>query len=172
MGTDTGGGASEKGTRGHVDIVTPPEKDWRARARNDWAIINEAIERRAVPVRVRLLLTSPYVTQLLKRDANRRYSEHSKAMTIGLTEAVVQDALRHRANRAAKVLACVLPLFGQSAVGVKAGGESAQGAAQARCDMSPYTVTIAIDFANAFGLLDNELTMLCLMALIVRPGRR
>ena len=162
--------AQVKKAPGATSISSRHLKKVGARARSDWAIINEAIERRAVPVRVRLLLTSPYVTQLLKRDANRRYSEHSKTRTIGLTEAAVQDALRPRANRAAKVLACVLPLFGQSAVGVKAGGESAQGAAQARCDMSPYTVTIAIDFANAFGLLDNELTMLCLIALIDLVG--
>ena len=135
-------------------------------SRGTWAILNEAIECRAVPVRVRLMLTSPFVNQLLKRDAERRYSEHSKTRPIGMTECLVQDALRRRANRAAKVLACVLPLFGQSAVGVKAGGESAQGAAQARCDMSTLTVTIAIDFANAFGLLDNELTLHCLVILI------
>ena len=115
---------------------------------------------------VRLMLTSPFVNQLLKRDAERRYSEKSKTRPIGLTESLVQDALRHRANRGAKVLACILPLFGQSAVGVKAGGESAQGAAQARCDMSDHTVTIAIDAANAFGLLDNELTYHCLVVLI------
>ena len=135
------------------------------RDRGTWAVLNEAVECRAVPVRVRVMLTSPFVNQLLKRDADRRYSEFSKTRPIGLTESLIQDALRYRANRASKVLACVVPFYGQGAVGVKAGGESAQGAAQARCDMSAYTVTIAIDFANAFGLLENDLTYLCLLVL-------
>ena len=123
-----------------------------------WAVIFEAIEVRAVPEAVRQLITCPFVMQLLKRDASRRFSTLSKTRPIGLTCSLTQDALRPRANRGAKVLACVLVRYGQMACGVRAGGEAAQVAAQARCDRSRWVVTVAIDYANAFGLVGNELT--------------
>ena len=43
---------------------------------------------------VRILLTHPFVLQLLKRDANRRFSVQSKTRPIGLTCSLTQDALR------------------------------------------------------------------------------
>ena len=77
---------------------------------------------------------------------------------IGLTCSLTQDALRPWAHRASKVLACILAQYGQLACGVRAGGEAAQTAAQAKCDMNKWIVTVAIDYANAFGLVDNVLT--------------
>ena len=133
--------------------------EWNGRT---WAIIFEAIEARAVPDAVRELLTCPFVMQLLKRDANRRFSALSKTRPIGLTCSLTQDALRPWAQRGSAVLACILTLYGQMACGVRAGNEAAQRAAQARCDLSQWTVTVAIDYANAFGLVENELTYLAL----------
>ena len=139
-----------------------------------WAVIFEAIECRALPERVRILMTSPFVQQLLKRDKDRRYSRLSSTRPIGLTMSMTQDALRSRAKRTSNVLACVLVHYGQMSVGTAAGGESAQGAAQARCDMSKYTVTVAIDLANAFGLVGNEVTLLSLYVVmaLIRTDRR
>ena len=137
--------------------------EWNGRA---WAIIFEAVEARAVPDEVRVLLTCPFVVQLLKRDANRRFSAMSKTRPIGLTCSLTQDALRPWAQRGSKVLACVLMQYGQMACGVKAGNEAAQTAAQVRCDLSKWTVTVAIDYANAFGLVENELTYLALKVVV------
>lgn len=131
-----------------------------------WAILFEGIEQRAVPASVRILITSPLVIQILKRDAMRRFSIWSKTRPIGLTCSLTQDSLRPWARRASKVLALILSKYGQVAVGVLAGGESAQTAAQARCDMSKWTVTIAIDQKNAFPLVENGLTLLALRACI------
>ena len=127
-----------------------------------WAVIFEAIETRAVPEAVRRLLVCPYVMQLLKRDAERRFSVYSKTRPIGVTCSLTQDALRPWAHKCANVLACIVTLYGQMAVNVRAGGEAAQTAAQARCDLDKWTVTVAIDYQNAFGLVENELTLLAL----------
>ena len=129
-----------------------------------WAIVLEGIEARAVPVVVRELLTCPFVMQLLKRDAERRFSIKSKTRPIGLTCSLNQDALRPHAQLAAKILACILVEFGQVAVGIEAGGEAAAAAAQARCDLTKWAITVAIDQVNAFGLVENELTFLALLA--------
>ena len=131
-----------------------------------WAVIFEAIEMRAVPDAVRRMISCPYVMQLLKRDAHRRYSELSKTRPIGVTCSLMQDALRPWVHRCAGVLACIVIQYGQMAVNVSAGGEAAQTAAQARCDMSQWVVTVAIDYKNAFGLLENELTLHALWACI------
>ena len=89
-----------------------------------------------------------------------------KTRSIGLTFSMTQDALRRLVQLSSKVLVCVLYFQGQMAVGVNAGGESAQTAAQARCDRSLTVVTIAIDYENAFSLVQNQLCYVCLQVCI------
>ena len=102
---------------------------------------------------MRCILTSPALRALLKRDAARRFTINSGIRIIGVSEAMYQDALRELAGEASSVLACILPIFGQACIGVSSGGESIQMAAQSRLDMTKWTVTVATDGTNAFGLV-------------------